>query len=91
MLYRIRDQSDIDGVRVSAHTFRHSFARMRLEHGGAVYSLSRLLAHAIVQITEVYLRDFQSCQARQTRWMLWLFWPILARSGRCCQETEKPG
>ena len=65
MLYRIRDQADIKGVRVSAHTFRHSFARMWLEHGGEVYSLSRLLGHTNVQITEVYLRDFQSRQARQ--------------------------
>jgi site-specific recombinase XerD len=65
MLYRIRDQADIEGVRVSAHTFRHSFARMWLEHGGEVYSLSRLLGHTNVQITEVYLRDFQSRQARQ--------------------------
>jgi integrase len=65
MLYRIRDQADIEGVRVSAHTFRHSFARMWLEHGGEVYSLSRLLGHTNVQITEVYLRDFQSRPARQ--------------------------
>jgi hypothetical protein len=65
MLYRIRDQADIKGVRVSAHTFRHSFARMWIEHGGEVYSLSRLLGHTNVQITEVYLRDFQSRQARQ--------------------------
>ena len=65
MLYRIRGQADIEGVRVSAHTFRHSFARMWLEHGGGVYGLSRLLGQTNVQITEVYLRDFQSRQARQ--------------------------
>jgi site-specific recombinase XerD len=64
-LYRIRDATGIEGVRVSAHTFRHSFARMWLEHGGEVYSLSRLLGHTNVQITEVYLRDFQARQARQ--------------------------
>jgi hypothetical protein len=38
---------------------------MWLEHGGEVYSLSRLLGHTNVQITEVYLRDFQARQARQ--------------------------
>lgn len=64
-LYRIRDETGLEGVRVSAHTFRHSFARMWLEHGGEVYSLSRLLGHTNVQITEVYLRDFQARQARQ--------------------------
>lgn len=65
MLYRIRDAADIEGVRVSAHTFRHTFARSWLEHGGEIYSLSRLMGHASVQITEVYLRDFQARQARQ--------------------------
>ena len=38
---------------------------MWLEHGGEVYSLSRLLGHSTVQMTEVYLKDFQSRQARQ--------------------------
>lgn len=65
MLYRIRDQADIEGARISAHTFRHSFARMWLEHGSEVYSLSRLLSHTNVQITEVYLHDFELRQARQ--------------------------
>jgi site-specific recombinase XerD len=65
MLYRIRDAADIEGVRVSAHTFRHTFARSWLEHGGEIYSLSRLMGHTNVQITEVYLRDFQARQARQ--------------------------
>jgi integrase/recombinase XerD len=50
--------------RLSAHTFRHSFARIWLEHGGELYSLSRLLGHSSVQVTEVYLREFQSRQAR---------------------------
>jgi len=64
-LYRIRDAIGIGGVRMSAHTFRHSFSRIWLERGGEVYSLSRLLGHSSVQVTEVYLRDFESRQARQ--------------------------
>ncbi len=64
-LYRIRDEIGITGVRMSAHTFRHSFARIWLENGGELYSLSRLLGHSSVQVTEVYLRDFESRQARQ--------------------------
>jgi integrase/recombinase XerD len=64
-LYRIRDEIGLYDVRLSAHTFRHSFSRMWLEHGGELYSLSRLLGHSSVQVTEVYLREFQSRQARQ--------------------------
>src|SRR5262249_40388305 len=64
-LYRIRDAIGLTDVRLSAHTFRHSFARTWLERGGEVYSLSRLLGHSSVQVTEVYLREFQSRQARQ--------------------------
>jgi len=63
-LYRIRDEIGLYDVRLSAHTFRHSFARIWLEHGGELYSLSRLLGHSSVQVTEVYLREFQSRQAR---------------------------
>jgi integrase/recombinase XerD len=63
-LYRIRDAIGLHDIRLSAHTFRHSFARVWLERGGEVYSLSRLLGHASVQVTEVYLRDFEARQAR---------------------------
>ena len=65
LLIRIRDAADIEGVRVSAHTFRHTFACSLLEQGGEIYSLSRLLGHTNIQITDVYLRDFQARQARQ--------------------------
>jgi site-specific recombinase XerD len=63
-LYRIRDTIGLHDVRLSAHTFRHSFARVWLERGGEIYSLSRLMGHASVQVTEVYLRDFEARQAR---------------------------
>jgi integrase/recombinase XerD len=63
-LYRIRGEIGLRDVRLSAHTFRHSFARVWLERGGEVYSLSRLLGHTSVQVTEVYLRDFEARQAR---------------------------
>ena len=63
-LYRIRDAIGLYDVRLAAHTFRHSFARIWLEHGGELYSLSRLLGHSSVQVTEVYLREFKSRQAR---------------------------
>jgi integrase/recombinase XerD len=49
---------------VTARKFRHTFARTWLERGGEVYSLSRLMGHSSVKITEIYLKDFKSRQAR---------------------------
>lgn len=49
----------IEGVRVSAHTFRHTFAQQTLKNGLDLYSLSRLLGHESVAITQVYLHSME--------------------------------
>lgn len=59
------EQAGIEGVRVPAHTFRHTFARMYLERGGEVYKLSRLMGHTDVKTTEKYLKEFTSREARK--------------------------
>jgi hypothetical protein len=53
-----------EDVVVTPHKLRHTFARTWLERGGEVYSLSRLMGHSSVKITEIYLEDFRSQQAR---------------------------
>lgn len=65
MLQEVAKRSGVTGVRVSPHTFRHTFARMFLENGGDVYKLSLLLGHSSVMVTENYLKDFESRNARQ--------------------------
>lgn len=65
MLQEVAKRTHITGVRVSPHTFRHTFARMFLENGGDVYKLSLLLGHSSVVVTENYLKDFMSRNARQ--------------------------
>lgn len=65
LLLEIKEQAGIEGVRVSAHTFRHTFARMFLEQGGDLYKLSRLMGHTDVKTTERYLKEFTSREARQ--------------------------
>jgi site-specific recombinase XerD len=72
-LYELRDHAGrerFQGVRVSAHTFRHSFALAFLKATGDVYRLSRLLGHSSVSVTEHYLRSFRARDARgESAWV----------------------
>jgi integrase/recombinase XerD len=65
ILEDVKKASGIEGVRVSAHTFRHTFAKFYLERGGEVFKLSREMGHSTVQITEIYLKDYRSSEARR--------------------------
>ncbi len=49
-------------VRVSPHTCRHTFAQQQLQNGLDLYSLSRLLGHESVAITQRYLESVQDSQ-----------------------------
>lgn len=46
-------------VRVSPHTCRHTFAHLQLKNGLDLYSLSRVLGHGSVQITQRYLEGIR--------------------------------
>ena len=46
-------------VRVSAHTFRHTYAQFQLKSGLDIYSLSRLLGHESITITQTYLNGMR--------------------------------
>jgi integrase/recombinase XerD len=50
--------------RVRSVDFWHAFARGWLENGGEIFKLSRVLGHSEMQTTQIYLRDFQSREAR---------------------------
>jgi site-specific recombinase XerD len=58
LLYRLRDRAGIEGVRCSAHTFRHTFAVRYLQAGGDIYRLKLLLGHSTVTTTEGYLKAY---------------------------------
>jgi integrase/recombinase XerD len=48
-----------DDVRVSAHTFRHTYAQFQLKSGVDIYTLSRLLGHESISITQTYLNGMR--------------------------------
>ncbi len=61
----IGHRARIKGVRVSPHTFRHTFACMYLLNGGDIYRLARIMGHTSVKVTERYLSAIKSKQVRQ--------------------------
>jgi site-specific recombinase XerD len=65
LLDDIKERTGIENVRVSAHTFRHTFARIYLEQGGDIYKLSLLMGHSDIEVTQEYLKDFKKREARQ--------------------------
>ncbi len=50
---------DLNGVRCSPHTFRHTFAVSYLRAGGNLFYLSKILGHTSIKTTERYLQSVQ--------------------------------
>ena len=63
ILYRLRDRGEIEGVRCSAHNFRHTFAYNYVKAGGDVLRLSRILGHTNIVVTQEYIKAFGSLDA----------------------------
>ena len=54
-----RDVGVNDQIRVSPHTCRHTFAHMQLKNGLDLYSLSRVMGHENVAVTQRYLEGLE--------------------------------
>ncbi|MGE6205340.1 tyrosine-type recombinase/integrase [Guptibacillus hwajinpoensis] len=50
--------SEIDGVRVSCHTLRHTHARLFIQNGGSAFHLQSTLGHTSMEITKRYVNLF---------------------------------
>ena len=55
MFRRLANVVRIDGVRLSPHTLRHSFALLYIENGGDPFSLQRILGHSTQAMTAKYI------------------------------------
>lgn len=53
-------KAGIEGVRVSPHTCRHSFAVMFLRNGGDVFSLQRIMGHSTLDVLRIYVNMAQA-------------------------------
>lgn len=49
----------IEGIRVSPHTCRHFFAQQQIKMGTDLYTISRLLGHENISITQIYLNSLK--------------------------------
>ena len=54
-----RHGEGIEGIRVSPHTCRHFFAQQQVKMGTDLYTISRLLGHENIQITQTYLNSLR--------------------------------
>jgi integrase/recombinase XerD len=52
--------ANIQGVRCSCHTFRHTFAKLSVQQGANIFELQAILGHTSMEIVKTYVNLFGS-------------------------------
>lgn len=52
--------ANIQNVRCSPHTFRHTFAKMSVQNGANLFDLQKILGHKTLEMVRVYVNLFSS-------------------------------
>lgn len=60
-------RAGVEGKRLSAHTFRHTFAKMSMMNGADVFTLQKILGHSSLEMVKVYVELFGSDIQRKFR------------------------
>lgn len=55
IFYKLKKALKIPGERINCHTWRHTFAKNYLLNGGDIFSLQKILGHAELESTKIYL------------------------------------
>ena len=65
---RIGEKAKVENVRLSAHTFRHTFAKNWLMNGGDIFSLQKILGHRTLEMVKNYVNiTFQDIQSQHSK------------------------
>lgn len=65
LMTRLGEWAGVDTIRCSPHTFRHTFSCLFMRNGGNIYTLSKLLRHSSVKVTEEYLKALKQSEVRR--------------------------
>ena len=55
LFHNLKESLNMQGERVSAHTWRHTFAKTFLLNGGDIFSLQKILGHSDIAVTRRYI------------------------------------
>ena len=68
IIERIGEKAKVENVRLSAHTFRHTFAKNWLMNGGDLFSLQKILGHRTLDMVRNYVNiTFKDIQSQHSK------------------------
>jgi integrase/recombinase XerD len=68
IIERIGEKAKVENVRLSAHTFRHTFAKSWLMNGGDIFSLQKILGHKTLDMVRLYVNiTFKDIQSQHSK------------------------